>query len=137
VSTRCNIAIRHEDGSVIGTSVHWDGYPANMTPTIVNYVTERTVTDLFVRIAEAASKGGFESFVWDSSRWAMISESKITFSDDEAYSLDADTILDPERGVPYTYIVNVRRKLLEIYEMDYDINQLMLRTTVALPVGCV
>ena len=29
MSTRCNIAIRHEDGSVIGTSVHWDGYPAN------------------------------------------------------------------------------------------------------------
>ena len=129
MSTHCNIGIRQPDGTVLGCYVHYDGYPDNMVPSIMQYVSERTMTGLHLSILSAAEKGGFHGFIWQGEKRDITLR-----DDDDPELLDKEEILDYSGPVPYVYIACHSGKL-ECYEKDHSIQQFMLTNTEVLDIG--
>ena len=63
MSTHAQVGVKFSDnGQIIGTTVHYDGYPDHMMPALREYITMYTMTGLVTIIKEAQDAGGIRSF---------------------------------------------------------------------------
>ena len=113
MSTHCNIGIRHPDGTVQGCYVHMDGYPDNMVPSLVSYISQRTTTGLALLISQAAAGGGLHSF-------SCFSGVDYEFRDYDPELLDKCGVLDYSGAAPFAYLVCLETGDIECWEKDYD-----------------
>ena len=114
MSTHCNIGIMHPDGTVQGCYVHMDGYPDNMVPSLVSYISQRTTTGLALLISQAATGGGFHSFS------CTLAKADYEFRDYEPELLDKCGVLDFNGCAPFAYLVCLETADIECWEKDYD-----------------
>lgn len=137
MSTQCNIAIKESDGTVTGTSVHFDGYPENMIPSILNYISQRTVTSLIVEITQAITQGGFRTFVYRNADFDLWHDDITTRQYRPGHFHDLVTEDNAFDDVPYTYIIDRAQAKILHYARDYTLGQMMLVHSERLPADCV
>ena len=111
MGTHCHMGIiDHYDKSIVGTYVHYDGYPDNMIPAIQGYVREKTLTGLHVLITQSQSGGGLHCF-HQSSKGML--QSKFLDSG-ELCIINELNFLDPL--ISFAYLVHRHTGLLETFQ---------------------
>ena len=107
MSTHSALGIRHPDGSITGTYVHFDGYPDHMVEAVQDYLHEHSMKKLLSLIEDAQEGGGIRSF--HSRGWTLeCTETRATelFRDDEGYFIDASNWSDDHMSTYAWYLVD-------------------------------
>jgi len=90
MSTQSIIGVKFGD-KIIGCSVHYDGYPENMIPTLNDFIEKYSTTGLVVIITEGGKRGGMRSFNTPDGDWVSrvkgeaVGPRKTDFIDGQAY----------------------------------------------------
>jgi hypothetical protein len=100
MGTHAQIGIRHRDGSINGTYVHYDGYPDHMTPALEQFIQRFTTSGLTIAILRASERGGYRFF--DPS--GDLTDNLLDDSDPS--KITAETWEDDWYGAHHTYLID-------------------------------
>jgi|19_taG_2_1085344.scaffolds.fasta_scaffold17708_7 hypothetical protein len=100
MGTHAQLGVKHRDGSINGTYVHYDGYPDHMLPAIEKFIQRFTTSGLTVAILRASQSGGYRFF--DSS--GDLTDNLL--ADDYPSKITAETWADDWYGASHTYLVD-------------------------------
>lgn len=107
MGTHAQIGVRHPDGSIDGTYVHWDGYPDYMIGALKLYIENFTTSGLTLLIIRAQKCGGISAM--------SLNPEFLTGGNDEA-KITRDTWRDNWFGAGHTYLVDYKTGEVEYYE---------------------
>tara|TARA_Y100000310_G_scaffold325429_1_gene388882 strand:+ start:817 stop:1143 length:327 start_codon:yes stop_codon:yes gene_type:complete len=107
LGTHAQIGVRHPDGSIDGTFVHWDGYPDYMIGALKLYIENFTTSGLTLLIIRAQKCGGISAM--------SLNPEFLTGGNDDA-RITSDTWRDNWFGACYTYLVDYKTGEVEYNE---------------------
>jgi len=100
MGTHAQIGIRHRDGSINGTYVHYDGYPDHMVPAIEKFIQRFTTSGLTIAILRASQTGGYRFFAADGDLTDNL------LDDNDPSKITAETWEDDWYGASHMYLVD-------------------------------
>ena len=62
MSTHALLGLKHKDGKITGAYIHYDGYPDHMIEAIVDIVSRKSITGLFLTLIQGQECGGITAF---------------------------------------------------------------------------
>ena len=100
MGTHAQIGVRHCDGSINGTYVHYDGYPGHMIQAIKKFIQRFTTSGLTVAILRASQTGGYRFFSDDGDLTDNL------LDDNDPSKITAETWEDDWYGASHMYLVD-------------------------------